>query len=237
MITPRKFLNLKCAAVVVTLVIAASQRTSAQATDSSRDVLVRRLLRLIAENDSLRKLVDSLRPSRSTSGAAPERPAATAKNSACVEGTIMSPTPFMGNNGEIFKLADGSIWEVKFEYEYLYEYYPNVLVCGSRGKLYIKTKALNIQQVSAASNQPPATAPSTARQAPGDIESQIDGEFNGWEGETIFKLRNGQVWQQRSYSYHYKYAYAPKVLIYRSGAVYKMRVDGVDTEIAVRRIK
>lgn len=42
----------------------------------------------------------------------------------CYESSIVSPSPFMGNNGEIFKLADGSLWEVKFEYEYLYEYLP-----------------------------------------------------------------------------------------------------------------
>jgi hypothetical protein len=28
------------------------------------------------------------------------------------------------------------------------------------------------------------------------IETMIAGEFNGWEGETIFKLDNGQIWQQ-----------------------------------------
>lgn len=237
MITPSKFPTLKCAAFVVTLLVAASQRTAAQATESTRDVLVQRLLRVTAENDSLRRLVDSLLRARSGFGAPPERPAATANNSACVEGVIMSPTPFMGKDGEIFRLDDGSMWAVKFEYEYLYEYYPRVVVCGSRGKLYIKAKALNIQQVSTASNTPSPTAPSTARQPPDIIESQIDGEFEGWEGETIFKLRNGQVWQQSSYAYRYKYSYAPKVLIYRSGAVYKMRVDGVDAEIAVRRIK
>ena len=26
------------------------------------------------------------------------------------------------------------------------------------------------------------------------IETQIDGEFNGWEGDTIYKLRIGQIW-------------------------------------------
>lgn len=26
----------------------------------------------------------------------------------CYESTIVSPTPFMGNNGEVFKLSDGS---------------------------------------------------------------------------------------------------------------------------------
>src|SRR5438477_12644775 len=29
----------------------------------------------------------------------------------------------------------------------------------------------------------------------GAIETQIDGEFNGWEGETVVKLLNGQIWQ------------------------------------------
>jgi len=69
------------------------------------------------------------------------------------------------------------------------------------------------------------------------IEGRIDGEFTGWEGETIFKLQNGQIWQQASYAYKYKYSYSPKVLIYRSGGVYRMKVDGVDGDIAVRRLK
>src|SRR5688572_24536844 len=73
--------------------------------------------------------------------------------------------------------------------------------------------------------------------SPAVIESRIDGEFTGWDGETIFKLQNGQIWQQASYAYRYNYAYSPRVLIYRSGAVYKMKVDGVDSEISVRRLK
>lgn len=69
------------------------------------------------------------------------------------------------------------------------------------------------------------------------IETRIDGEFSGWDGETIFKLANGQIWQQASYAYKYHYAYSPKVLIYRSGAGFRMKVDGVDGEIAVRQLK
>jgi hypothetical protein len=69
------------------------------------------------------------------------------------------------------------------------------------------------------------------------VESRIDGEFNGWEGETIFKLQNGEIWQQSVYAYRYKYAYAPKVLIYKTGSTYKMKVDGVEGEITVRRLK
>lgn len=58
----------------------------------------------------------------------------------CYQSSILSPSPFMGNNGEIFKLADGSLWEVKYEYEYLYEYYPDVIICPSQDKLIINGK-------------------------------------------------------------------------------------------------
>ena len=48
----------------------------------------------------------------------------------------------------------------------------------------------------------------------GVIETRIDGEFKGWEGETVYKMQNGQIWQQASYHYHYHYAYSPEVIIY-----------------------
>jgi hypothetical protein len=78
-----------------------------------------------------------------------------------------------------------------------------------------------------------SSAPSSAAA----IETQIQGEFEGWDGETVFKLDNGQIWQQSSYAYTYHYAYRPKVLIYKSGGVYKMKVDGVEDTIQVRRLK
>ena len=71
------------------------------------------------------------------------------------------------------------------------------------------------------------------------IESRIDGTFEGWDGETVFKLVNGQIWQQSSYAYtyHYHYAYRPEVLIYKTNGRYKMKVEGVDKTIYVERIK
>lgn len=71
----------------------------------------------------------------------------------------------------------------------------------------------------------------------GSIESRIDGTFEGWSGETIFKLINGQIWQQSSYAYTYHYAYRPEVLIYSSGGGYKMKVEGVNGSIAVRKLR
>jgi hypothetical protein len=69
------------------------------------------------------------------------------------------------------------------------------------------------------------------------IESQIDGDFNGWEGETIIRLTNGQIWKQSSYHYEYHYAFMPKVLIYKSGGAYKIKVDGTETSVSVTRLK
>lgn len=158
----------------------------------------------------------------------------SAHSQACYEASILSPSPFMGNNGEIFKLSDGSLWEVKYEYEYLYEYLPDVIICPSRGKLIIKGKNLNVQNISGSSSR----GDSVPSSGGGDvIEAQIDGEFQGWDGETIFKLTNGQIWQQSSYAYTYTYKFMPKVLIIKTSRGYELQVEGMDRRIAVRRIR
>jgi hypothetical protein len=69
------------------------------------------------------------------------------------------------------------------------------------------------------------------------IESQIDGDFEGWQGETVVKLMNGQIWKQTDYYYHYHYAFMPRVLVYKSGAGYKMIVDGIDKPVGVIQLK
>lgn len=57
----------------------------------------------------------------------------------------------MGNNDEIFKTSDGRLWQVKYEYEYLYEYYPTVDICSEQ-KLIINGKALNISALSSSNS-------------------------------------------------------------------------------------
>lgn len=71
----------------------------------------------------------------------------------------------------------------------------------------------------------------------GAVETQLEGEFKGWEGQTTVKLVDGQIWQQIEYHYEYHYAYMPKVLIYSSGGGYKMRVDGTSKPIGVQRLR
>lgn len=96
-----------------------------------------------------------------------------------------------------------------------------------------------VYQLGVQSGQDQAAAVTRPRvpATPSVIETQIDGEFNGWEGETIVKLMNGQIWQQTEYHYHYHYAYMPKVLVYRSGGGYKMKVEGVEKAVGVERLR
>lgn len=70
------------------------------------------------------------------------------------------------------------------------------------------------------------------------IDTRIDGEFSGFDGETILRLANGQIWVQTEYYYHYRYAYGPRVTIYRTQAgTFKARVEGVDRAVGVRRLR
>jgi hypothetical protein len=146
----------------------------------------------------------------------------------------------MGNNNEVFQITDGSIWQVKYEYEYLYEYSPEVVVCPGDGKLIIKGKKLNIAKISGGPSAASVGKHSPTKQRPTPessrvIESQIDGDFNGWEGGTIYKLLNGQVWQQLDAHYHYHYAYSPKVLVYPTNGGLKMHVEGDnDQDVSVQ---
>jgi hypothetical protein len=72
----------------------------------------------------------------------------------------------------------------------------------------------------------------------GVYEGQIDGDFNGWEGETIYKLMDGHIIQQSSYYYYYYYAYSPRVIIYGSNGGYKIHVEDVDgDDVAIKILK
>lgn len=69
------------------------------------------------------------------------------------------------------------------------------------------------------------------------VETQIEGTFQGWSGDTIFIMTNGQIWQQAAYAYTYHYAYRPKVTIYKTNSGFKMQVEGLKDSLLVKRIK
>lgn len=69
------------------------------------------------------------------------------------------------------------------------------------------------------------------------VASQIAGAFEGWSGQTVFRLRNGQLWQQNSPGYLYRYVYMPRVMIFSTVDGYRIRVAGVSRTIPVRRLR
>lgn len=70
------------------------------------------------------------------------------------------------------------------------------------------------------------------------IETEISGDYNGWNNEVIYKMTNGQIWQQAGYHYHYHYAYRPEVMIYPTKHGCHIKVEDDDDEgVDVTRLK
>ena len=63
----------------------------------------------------------------------------------CYETSIQEPSPYNGNGGEVIILADGTIWkEVSYQYLYLYEYQPDVVICPSKGKMILDDNVFEV---------------------------------------------------------------------------------------------
>jgi hypothetical protein len=130
---------------------------------------------------------------------------------------------FTGFDGDaLFKLTDGTYWlQAEYKYWYHYAYCPRVELFREHGAIRLRL-----------SGQSDSVA---VRQVNGVIESQIEDEFNGWDGESEYELTNGQVWKQSRYRYEYKYMCRPRVFIYDGSSGKIMDVDGC--RAAVERIR
>lgn len=116
----------------------------------------------------------------------------------------------------LFKTADGQYWiQTVYEYWYHYAYRPAVTIYNENGNYYLSVEDKKIQ----------------IRRLNNVIESRIDGEFNGWDGESVYKLQNGQKWAQATYKYEYKYAYSPTAIIYESNSGTRMNVAGTTSRV------
>jgi hypothetical protein len=98
----------------------------------------------------------------------------------------------------------------------------------------------------------PVTAPVAATQTPAaafgseqlpeqgaqQIESRIDGVLTGWTGNTVFKLENGQVWEQAGPGYETNMRLDhPQVLIKKLAFGYLLTLPGHNENVFVRRVK
>lgn len=138
----------------------------------------------------------------------------------CINGT------FDGwSGGTVFELCNGQIWEqTDFGIHIAIKINPAVTIIesGGYGTMTIDSSGKSVQ----------------VQEVTNFMKSCIDGMFEGWSGDTIFELCNGQTWQQTSYNYKYSYKYGPLVLIYESvfGGI-RMKVDGISETISVVRLQ
>lgn len=80
-------------------------------------------------------------------GAALSLVCAYANANACYRTMLTAPSPFLGNHGEIFRTAEGNIYEVIGSYEYLYAYHPTVTICPSAQKLLVDGRTIGINPI------------------------------------------------------------------------------------------
>jgi hypothetical protein len=157
----------------------------------------------------------------------------------CYQSSILSPSPFMGNNGEIFKLADGSLWEVKYEYEYLYEYYPSVIICPGRGKLIVGKKSLTVQLVSRAQKGASSQKEKSTQTGEWRVfeETDLQGSISGTVKKgRIFKTTSGNVYEVTGLALQLVLALQPEVMVLRNGETYKLIVKGFDEPLICRKL-
>lgn len=150
----------------------------------------------------------------------------------CYNSSILKPSPFMGNNGEVFQLSDGSLWEVKYEYEYLYEYYPSVIVCPSPGMLIIDGKTLDVELLTAGSGAPTGGGAWEVYE-----ETNLAGSISGTvQAGRIFQTTSGNIYEVVGLTLQLVLELQPAVMVLRNGSTYRLIVDGFDEPLICRKL-
>lgn len=152
----------------------------------------------------------------------------------CYESFIVSPSPFMGNNGEIFKLDDGSLWEVKYEYEYLYEYYPRVFICPNQERMVIDEKSLQVKFIASTSGSKSANSNQTDGWEVFE-ETGLEGSISGMvQLGRIFKTLSGNIYEVTGLTLQLVLELQPEVTVLRNGDTYKLIVEGFDEPLVCK---
>ena len=68
------------------------------------------------------------------------------------------------------------------------------------------------------------------------LEDHINGSFDGFEGNRIYQLTNGQTWVQIDTKCQPQYHYMPKVSISEDEGSFFMEVEGLNDSVRVQRI-
>ena len=114
-----------------------------------------------------------------------------------------------------------------------------VALCGSTSISPTSTTTYTLTAINSAGSSTATvtiTVISAIIEEPLVIESFIISDFNGLNYGNIYELANGQIWQQTEYYIWYWYWFYPGVLIWNDGGIYRMKVEGIDHPVMVKRI-
>lgn len=130
---------------------------------------------------------------------------------------------FLGFNDEmLFQLYNGQTWIQKnFKYWHYHALRPRITIYILNDQFFFNVDGrLEFVEV---------------RQCPDVQEATIVSNFNGWSGDTIFEMDNGQTWKQDGYASHSSFQQRPSAIIFQTDWGHKMIVGG--EKVKVKRIK
>jgi hypothetical protein len=131
------------------------------------------------------------------------------------------------SSGHSVRLEDGSMWEVDSVDAIdsaLWLTTESIIVVGKEYKGYVFYDLIN-------TDSKDKVGASYLGKAV--LWTQIEGDFEGWDGDTVFALANGNILKQATYQYTYHYAYRPDVIVVDRGGSYVLVVDGVEETVGV----
>ena len=148
--------------------------------------------------------------------------------------------------GTIFKTTSGNIYEVAdFVILFEMEVSPNVTVLtnGRFYKLFIRgideplmCKKLNRSNLNTSSGG--GVIEATIIGMHNDLLDLGEyGVFSGLQHGNIYRLSNGQIWEQTDFYIYIYIAVMPKVIIWQNGPFYNMKVEGIDKAVTIRQLK
>jgi hypothetical protein len=140
----------------------------------------------------------------------------------CMTRSIIYPTPFMGNSGEVFILDDNTAWEVGPSYEYMYEYYPTVLICAGSGKMQVDDEEINVRQMEGWSFY---------RRT--NLKGSISGSIQ--QGR-IFETYEGEIYKVKGLTLQLVLALSPLTFILKNGTEYMLIVEGFSDPLICERL-
>ena len=70
-----------------------------------------------------------------------------------------------------------------------------------------------------------------------EYESKVNGKFDGWNANTIYRLKNGTKWRLISNKNTYQTSISPKAFVWREGNDYYLEIKGAGKKEKVRRVE